>query len=56
VRSVIEWAELAMEWYRYELGSDSEEVKAMKVVIENPQGHFGWGAREVIDVGGPDVE
>ncbi|KAF8073662.1 hypothetical protein FPV67DRAFT_1409441 [Lyophyllum atratum] len=48
-----EWAELALEWYTYELGLDSEQVGEMVEVIANPQGHPGWGSREPLEVGGP---
>lgn len=48
-----EWAELAIEWYSYELGLDSEQVDEMVEVVVKPQSHPGWGTREPLEVGGP---
>jgi len=48
-----EWAELAIEWYTYELGLDSEQVDEMIEVVVKPQNHPGWGTRELMEVGGP---
>ncbi|KAF8237124.1 hypothetical protein L208DRAFT_1431725 [Tricholoma matsutake] len=42
---VREWAELAIEWYTYELGGDSEQVQEMKLVVKDPESHAGWGVR-----------
>ncbi|KAF5382537.1 hypothetical protein D9615_002829 [Tricholomella constricta] len=47
------WAELAIEWYSYELGRDSEQVREMSGVAVKPESHPGWGSREPLEVGGP---
>lgn len=48
-----QWAELSVEWYGYELGRDSEQVREMANVAVKPQSHPGWGSREKLEVGGP---
>ncbi|KAK1236263.1 hypothetical protein PQX77_000497 [Marasmius sp. AFHP31] len=49
-----EWAKLAIEWYSYELGSDSELTEHMKTIVENPQLHRSWAVRGSLSVGRPD--
>lgn len=49
------WAELAKEWYTYELGADSEQVQTMRGVLANPTSHQMWGARGKEDVGRPGL-
>jgi len=47
------WAQLAIKWYTYELGSDSQEALGMKDTLLRPQLHSAWGTRENLNVGGP---
>jgi hypothetical protein len=47
------WAQLAIKWYTYELGSDSQEALGMKNTLLHPQSHNAWGTRENLNVGGP---
>ncbi|KAG5341126.1 hypothetical protein C0989_011349 [Termitomyces sp. Mn162] len=48
-----EWAELAIEWYAYELGYDSDQVRDMDRIAIDPRSHPEWGTREVQRIGGP---
>lgn len=48
-----EWAELAIKWYTYELGGDSEQVQEITQVVTDPRRHFAWATREPLDVGCP---
>ncbi|KAK7056643.1 hypothetical protein VNI00_002360 [Paramarasmius palmivorus] len=48
-----EWARLAVRWYSYEVGSDSEQVEDLKRYITNPRSHRAWGTRESLRVGTP---
>ncbi|KAG6903287.1 hypothetical protein C0995_000182 [Termitomyces sp. Mi166 len=52
--ATIEWAELAMEWYGYELGYDSEQAQNTARIVIDPRSHPEWGSREVQRIGGPD--
>ncbi|KAF4581455.1 hypothetical protein EYR40_009741 [Pleurotus pulmonarius] len=45
VDAVKTWALKAKIWYSRELGSDSEQVKEMESVLEQPQSHRAWGTR-----------
>ncbi|KAJ7202814.1 hypothetical protein GGX14DRAFT_462418 [Mycena pura] len=47
------WAELAIEWYTYELGADSELVMEVRNTAEHPEGQRAWGTREPLTVGAP---
>ncbi|GLB38298.1 putative this enzyme is required for electron transfer from NADP to cytochrome P450 in microsomes [Lyophyllum shimeji] len=38
-----EWAELAIQWYSNELGTDSEQVDEMIEVAVDPKSHPAWG-------------
>ena len=42
-----------MEWYSYEIGADATHVNDMSVIMDRPELHRAWGARETGDVGGP---
>lgn len=42
---VISWGKLTLEWYTYELGSDSDLSIIMRDVLANPQSHSAWGTR-----------
>ncbi len=42
---VVSWGRQALEWYSYELGSDSDLVVSMRNVIASPQTHSAWGSR-----------
>lgn len=42
---VVSWGKLALEWYSYELGSDSDLAVSMRNVIASPQTHSAWGSR-----------
>ncbi|CAL1713363.1 unnamed protein product [Somion occarium] len=48
-----EWAALALEWYAYELGADSEQAHEMQNVIADAEKHPVWGSRHEEHVGGP---
>lgn len=48
-----QWAELAAEWYAYELGGDSEQVAAMRAVAADGTRHARWKSRGGLVVGGP---
>jgi len=50
--AVQQWAQLAIMWYSFELGSDSEQVQEMQEVVVRPQAHRAWGTRERLEVGG----
>lgn len=54
--AVREWAELAKEWYKHELGADSIQVRDMGTTIKHPWKHSAWGTRKADKVGGPDAE
>ncbi|KZT28875.1 hypothetical protein NEOLEDRAFT_1086618 [Neolentinus lepideus HHB14362 ss-1] len=47
-----EWARVAVEWYGYELGEDSEQVKEMEEVMLRPEKHRAWATRTEMTVGG----
>lgn len=51
--AVQEWAALGLEWYAYELGADSEQVREMKDVMGSPRSHPVWGSKRELIVGGP---
>ncbi len=51
-----EWARLAIDWYTHELGSDSEQIQAMRATLSKPESHFAWGTREPMDVRGPLID
>lgn len=46
------WARTAIEWYTFEIGGDSEQVKEMEAILALPESHRVWGSRERLDVGG----
>lgn len=49
------WADLAAEWYSYELGYDSIEAARVRLISSDPTKHPAWGTREELLVGGPDM-
>ncbi|KAG6900388.1 hypothetical protein C0993_011376 [Termitomyces sp. T159_Od127] len=51
--ATIEWAKLAIEWYGYELGYDSEQVQDLTRTAIDPRSHREWGSRETQRIGGP---
>jgi hypothetical protein len=51
--AVADWARLAMRWYGYELGKDSEQVREMAGLALDPLSHPVWGSRVSLAVGGP---
>jgi hypothetical protein len=50
-----EWAQMATEWYSYEVGADSEQVSEMRGVALRPESHSGWNTRWPLTVGGLDM-
>ncbi|KAJ6584695.1 hypothetical protein B0H19DRAFT_1318925 [Mycena capillaripes] len=48
------WAQLAIKWYTYELGADSELVTDVERTARNPEEHPAWGSRERLTVGLPE--
>ena len=42
---MVEWAQIAAQWYTYEVGVDSEEVAEMRRVALKPESHYAWGTR-----------
>ncbi|KIJ54846.1 hypothetical protein M422DRAFT_24744 [Sphaerobolus stellatus SS14] len=54
-KAVQQWAELAAEWYNYELGYDSIEANRVRQFISAPKKHPSWQEREDQLVGGPDM-
>ncbi|THV04461.1 SET domain-containing protein [Dendrothele bispora CBS 962.96] len=48
-----EWARLAVEWFGIELGSDSEQVRRIEEVVNQPRSHAAWGTRKAEKVGVP---
>lgn len=42
---VAEWAQIAAQWYTYEVGVDSEQVAEMQQVALQPERHRAWGTR-----------
>jgi hypothetical protein len=53
VQATQEWAELAVEWYTYELGGDSEQTAEMQAVAADGTRHPRWGSLGGRAVGGP---
>ncbi|KAF8895296.1 hypothetical protein BD779DRAFT_1498662 [Infundibulicybe gibba] len=47
-----DWAQLAAEWYSYELGSDSAFVVEAQKIAKEPSSHRQWGSRPPTKVGG----
>ncbi|KXN88140.1 SET domain-containing protein 5, partial [Leucoagaricus sp. SymC.cos] len=47
-----EWAQVAAEWYTYEVGGDSEQVAEMESVALRPESHAAWGTHRQLNVGG----
>ncbi|KAF7346043.1 SET domain-containing protein 5 [Mycena sanguinolenta] len=39
------WGRLAVEWYTYELGADSDLVLATQKTVDRPEKHRAWGSR-----------
>ena len=50
-----EWAQLAANWYSFELGSDSEQVKEMERTVTHPHSHVAWESQKKQKVGGPEI-
>ncbi|KAJ6620764.1 hypothetical protein B0H10DRAFT_1791437 [Mycena sp. CBHHK59/15] len=48
------WAQLAIKWYTFELGADSDLVMEMQNTAVHPEQHPAWGSRELLTVGPPD--
>lgn len=40
------WGQLAVQWYKYELGQDSQQVREMEGVLIAIESHQAWGSRE----------
>ncbi|KAF9013373.1 hypothetical protein BDQ17DRAFT_1488421 [Cyathus striatus] len=49
--ATMKWAQLAVKWYTYEIGGDTEEVAEMQRVLSHPEVHPTWGTRERTVVG-----
>ncbi|TFK70366.1 hypothetical protein BDN72DRAFT_856973 [Pluteus cervinus] len=49
-----QWAELAVKWFTFELGRDSEQVVNLLPAVNHPQKHTAWAQRGAMIVGGPD--
>ncbi|KAJ7164686.1 hypothetical protein C8R43DRAFT_988014 [Mycena crocata] len=47
------WAQLAVKWYTFELGADSELTLDVRNTAMNPELHSAWGSREPSVVGSP---
>uniref|UniRef100_A0A8H8CH42 SET domain-containing protein n=1 Tax=Psilocybe cubensis TaxID=181762 RepID=A0A8H8CH42_PSICU len=47
------WALKAAEWFTYEIGADTPQVRSLITVGDRPQSHNAWGTREKLEVGGP---
>lgn len=43
--AVKEWAAAAIQWYGYEIGTDSKEVIEMRRILAEPSSHRAWGSR-----------
>ncbi|KAH8822133.1 hypothetical protein DL96DRAFT_1620292 [Flagelloscypha sp. PMI_526] len=41
-----DWARVAMNWYRWELGEDHISYKRMVKVADDPKSHSEWGAKK----------
>jgi len=54
IPSVLAWARVSEEWFSYETGSDSLQVRLIQKVLRDPRSHWNWGAREAMVVGRPD--
>lgn len=50
------WARTAIEWFTYEIGADTPQVREMRLVSDRPESHRAWGARQALAVGGTDRE
>lgn len=48
-----EWAQIAVVWYSYEVGIDSEQVGEMRGIALSPESHPAWNTRNRLEVGGP---
>ncbi|KAJ7729703.1 hypothetical protein DFH07DRAFT_849913 [Mycena maculata] len=53
VSAVRLWAQLAIKWYAYELGADSDLVSDVQRATSQPEQHPAWGSREPLIVGAP---
>lgn len=51
--AVVAWARLAAEWYGYELGRDSAQVREMEQLLREPSAHQAWGSKRAMAVGEP---
>ncbi|KAF9267574.1 SET domain-containing protein [Marasmius fiardii PR-910] len=50
-----EWAQVALQWFIYEVGSDSEQAESMRVLMVDPERHHSWGTRKkMYTIGRPD--
>ncbi|KAJ7695703.1 hypothetical protein B0H17DRAFT_930323 [Mycena rosella] len=47
------WAQLAVKWYTYELGAESEFVPEARTTAEHPEAHPAWGSGAAMPVGRP---
>ncbi|KAK7021189.1 SET domain-containing protein 5 [Favolaschia claudopus] len=47
------WAQLAIRWYTYEVGADSDLVSEVRRIAADPEEHPAWSSREPLVVGGP---
>ncbi|KAH8104497.1 hypothetical protein BXZ70DRAFT_590873 [Cristinia sonorae] len=50
-----QWAEVAQEWFGYELGKDSAQTQEMRKIVAQPMSHSVWGTRGGERVGGPGI-
>ncbi|OCH86600.1 SET domain-containing protein [Obba rivulosa] len=47
------WARLALRWYSYELGADSEQAEEMRKIVARPEAHPAWSSRHSESLEGP---
>ncbi|EPQ54746.1 SET domain-containing protein [Gloeophyllum trabeum ATCC 11539] len=52
VEALRAWGALAEEWYGYELGRESAEVRGVREAVARPAGHAAWGTRPGMAIGG----
>jgi hypothetical protein len=51
--AAVEWAQLALRWASYELGTDSDLAEEMRIAMQGPKNHVMWGRRLSMSVDKP---
>jgi hypothetical protein len=51
--AAVEWAQLALRWASYELGTDSDLAEEMRIAMQRPKEHVTWGQRLTMSIDKP---